>query len=178
MTVMEDVLLSSNPRCFLLSTLLCLPLASAATTVHRCEDGEGRITFTTLSCTAGERLSQHEVRTYLPGSTVAVMPDADTTDTSGMKIPPRPLVVVGRQEAPCDPPIDARQRRDAILNKRIIAGMTVRDVESVLGKPDKINVQNSSTSYRYTPKRGRSAQVVFDEKGCVKGKPQTAKSPQ
>ena len=169
--------MSSSPRCFLLLALLCLPLASTATTVHRCEDSEGRITFTTLSCTAGERLTQLEVRTYLPGSAAAVM-DVESTDTSGMKMPPRVLVVVGRQEAPCDPPIDARQRRDAILNKRIIAGMTVQDVESALGKPDKINIRNSSTSYRYTAKRGRSAQVVFDEKGCVKGKPQTAKSPQ
>ncbi|MNR66396.1 hypothetical protein D3C85_1898600 [compost metagenome] len=57
--------------------------------------------------------------------------------------------------------------------------MSQQDVESALGKPDKVSIKNSSTSYRYDTKRGRSAHVEFDEKGCTKGKAklQTAKSP-
>jgi len=52
-------------------------------------------------------------------------------------------------------------------------------VESALGKPDKVNIRTSTTSYRYDLKRGRSAQIDFDERGCVKGKAKsrTAKSP-
>ena len=75
--------------------------------------------------------------------------------------------------------ISTRERRAAIIDQRIVAGMSQQDVESALGKPDKINIRNSSTSYRYDAKRGRSAQVEFDEKGCTKGKAksQTAKSP-
>lgn len=66
--------------------------------------------------------------------------------------------------------MDAGQRREAIMNRRIVAGMNQRDVESALGKPDAIKIRNSSTRYTYKAKKGRSAEVVFDEKGCVKAK--------
>lgn len=91
----------------------------------------------------------------------------------------RELTVVGQSEDKCGNLIDAKQRREAIINQRVVAGMTQQDVESALGKPDKISIRNSATSYRYDLKRGRSAHVEFDEKGCVKGKAksQTAKSP-
>jgi len=169
--------LSSITRCIWLFTLLCQPLIAMASTVHRCEDDQGHITFTTLSCTPGERLSTHEVRSYMPGTTMAILPEAENVETSRMNIKPKELVVVGQQERPCGGDINPSQRREAIINRRIIAGMNQQDVESVLGKPDKISTRNSGTSYQYAPKRGRSAQVVFDEKGCVKGKSQTAKSP-
>ena len=52
---------------FLLTTLLCLPPLLHAKTVHRCEAANGHVTFTTLSCTAGESLSLQDVRTFTPG---------------------------------------------------------------------------------------------------------------
>jgi len=74
---------------------------------------------------------------------------------------------------------DAREHAEAIINPRVVAGMSQQDVESALGKPDKISIRNSATSYRYDTQRGHSAQVEFDERGCTKGKAkfQTAKSP-
>ena len=168
-----------NACYFLLIALLCLPPAALASTVHRCEAANGRITFTTLSCTAGESLSLQEVRTFTPGSTVSLMPEADFRETSRMNIKRRELTVVGQTEDNCGNQIDARERREAIINQRIVAGMTRQDVESALGKPDKISIRNSATSYRYDTKRGRSAHVEFDERGCTRGKAksQTAKSP-
>ena len=164
---------------FLLTALLCLPLEAFAVTVHRCEAANGRITFTTLGCATDDSLSLQDVRTFTPGSTVALMPEADTRETSGMKIKRREPTVVGQTEDKCGNVINARERRDAIINQRVDAGMSQQDVESALGKPDKITVRNSTTSYRYDTKRGRSAQVEFDEKGCTKGKAKsrTAKSP-
>ncbi|MBF6041454.1 MULTISPECIES: hypothetical protein [Pseudomonas] len=164
---------------FLLTTLLCLPPLLHAKTVHRCEAANGHVTFTTLSCTAGESLSLQDVRTFTPGSTMALMPDANTGETSGMKNIRREPIIAGQAEDKCGNLISARERREAIINQRVVAGMSQQDVESALGKPDKINIRNSSTSYRYDAKRGRSAQVEFDEKGCTKGKAksQTAKSP-
>lgn len=168
-----------NAHCFLLLALPCLAFEAIATTVHRCESANGRITFTTLSCAAGDSLSFQDVRTFTPGSTVALMPEADSRETSGMKNTRREPTVVGQTEDKCGNLISARERREAIINQRIVAGMSQQDVESALGKPDKVSIRNSTTSYRYDTKRGRSAHVDFDEKGCTreKAKSRTAKSP-
>jgi hypothetical protein len=169
----------SNAHCFLLIALLCPSPWALATTVHRCEAANGRITFTTLSCTAGESLSLQDVRTFTPATMTALMPEAEVRATSSMKIKRRELTVVGQSEDKCGNLISARERREAIINQRVVAGMSVRDVESALGKPDKISIGNSVTRYRYDIKRNRSAHVEFDERGCTKGKAksQTAKSP-
>ncbi|MBC8997949.1 cell envelope protein SmpA [Pseudomonas sp. N40(2020)] len=164
---------------FLLTSLLCLPPTGAATSLHRCEAPDGGITFTSMSCALGEQLSVQEVHPYLPGSVVAIMPEHNHEEISGMKTRSAEPGLVGGVEDKCGNLIDARQRREAILNQRVIAGMSQQDVESALGKPDKVNIRTSTTNYRYNLKRGRSAQVDFDEKGCVKGKAKTrtAKSP-
>ena len=169
----------SHSHYFLLTTLLCLPPCLHAQTIHRCEADDGLITFTTLSCTAGENLSLQDVRALPPSSTVAVMPEADNREKTDTKVKRREPTIVGSTEDKCGNLISARERREAIINQRVIAGMSQQDVESALGKPDKVSVRNSATSYRYDTKRGRSANVEFDEKGCTKGKAksQTAKSP-
>ena len=168
-----------DAHCFLLLALLCLPPEALATTVHRCESANGHVTFTTLSCEAGEKLSLQDVRTFIPGTTVALMPEADRRETPGMNIKRREPTVVGQSEDRCGNQINARERREAIINQRIVAGMSQQDVESALGKPDKISIRNSATTYRYDTRRGRSAHVEFDENGCTRGKAKsrTAKSP-
>ncbi|MVV50292.1 cell envelope protein SmpA [Pseudomonas sp. PB120] len=163
----------------LLIALLCSPSWALATTIQRCEAIDGRVRFTTLGCSTGESLSLQEVRTLTPGTTTALIPEADIRGTSATKTKRREPTVVGQSEDKCGNLISARERREAIINQRIVAGMSQQDVESALGKPDKISIRNSATSYRYDTKRGRSAQVEFDERGCTKGnaKSQTAKSP-
>ncbi|WP_322615258.1 cell envelope protein SmpA [Pseudomonas sp. BIC9C] len=162
----------------LLSLLGPLPLA-LATTIQRCEAADGRITFTTLSCAAGERVSLQDVRAFAPGSTMVLMPPAEPRETSAMNIKRKEPTVVGQTQDKCGNLISARERREAIINQRVVAGMSQQDVESSLGKPDRISIRNSATTYRYDTKRGRSAQVEFDERGCTKGKAKsrTAKSP-
>ena len=169
----------SKTSLFVLTSLLFLPPAGAATSLHRCEAADGRITFTSMSCANGEKLSVQEVHPYLPGSVVAIMPEHNHEEISGMKNTGREPGIVGHTQDKCGNLIDARQRREAIINRRVIAGMSQQDVESALGKPDKVNIRTSTTSYRYDLKRGRSAQVDFDERGCVKAKAKsrTAKSP-
>jgi len=171
--------MSLTAQIFLLLNLLCPPPLALATTIARCEAANGRITFTTLSCASGDSLSLQDVRTFTPGSTMELMPRAESRETSGMKIKRREPTIVGRTEDKCGNLIDPRERREAIINQRVVAGMSQQDVESAFGKPDKISIRNSVTSYRYDNQRGRSALVEFDEKGCTKGKAksQTAKSP-
>jgi len=171
-------MLSRTSR-FVVISLLCLPPAGAATTLHRCEAPDGSITFTSMSCANDELLAVQHVHPYSPGSVVPIMPEHNHEEISGMTIKGREPGIVGSQEDKCGNLIDARQRREAIINQRVIAGMSQQDVESALGKPDKVSIRTSTTSYRYDLKRGRSAQVDFDERGCVKGKSKsrTAKSP-
>ena len=166
-----------KPAFFLLTALLQVTPSNAAT-LHRCQASDGRITFTSMSCATGEQLSIQEVHPYSPGW-VAIMPEFDHETVTGMKDRGREPGIVGGAEHKCGNLIDSRQRREAIINRRVVAGMSQRDVESALGKPDKINTRTSTTSYRYDLKRGRSAQIDFDERGCVKGKTKsrTAKSP-
>ena len=168
-----------NAHWLLLLALLCLPLRSMAATVHRCDGADGRITFTTLSCATGERFSMQEVRPFTPGSLVQMMPEAEPRGLSNKKIRNREPTVVGGAEDKCGNLISAGERRQAIISRRIVAGMSRQDVESALGRPDKVTTRNASMSYRYNNKRGRSAHVEFDEKGCTQGKSKsrTAKSP-
>jgi hypothetical protein len=167
-------------RYFLLITLLCQTPSAPATTIHRCEASNGRLTFTTLSCAASESRSIQEVRTHTPTNQLtALMPEPETRHTSGTNNKRNEPTIVGKSEDGCANRLSARERREAIINQRVVAGMSQQDVESALGKPDKISIRNSSTSYRYETKRGRSAHIEFDERGCTKGKAksQTAKSP-
>ncbi|WP_454566109.1 cell envelope protein SmpA [Pseudomonas sp. AIG] len=168
-----------KPSHLVLTSLLCLPPTGVALTFHRCEAADGSITLTSMSCAQGEQRSAQEVHPYSPGSVVAVMPEHNHEETSGMTTKGREPGIIGHTEDPCGNLIDARQRRAAIINRRVIAGMSQQDVESALGKPDKVNIRTSTTSYRYDLKRGRSAQIDFDERGCVKAKAKsrTAKSP-
>ncbi|QXI16557.1 cell envelope protein SmpA [Pseudomonas hamedanensis] len=167
----------SKSALILLTALLHTTL-SKATTLHRCQAPDGSVTFTSMSCAAGEQLSLQEVHSYSPGW-VAIMPEFNHEAVTGMKDRGREPGIIGGAEHKCGNLIDSSQRREAIINRQVIAGMSQRDVESALGKPDKINTRTSTTSYRYDLKRGRSAQIDFDERGCVKGKAKsrTAKSP-
>ena len=161
-----------------LATLLYLPLETPGATIIRCERADGRITFTTMSCAIDESLSYQKVNPYRPGTNIPLAPQQQR-QTSNLKIDHRDPLVVGQAVDKCANLISASERREAIINQRVIAGMTQQDVESALGKPDKISIRNSSTRYHYQAKRGRSASIEFDERGCTKGKAksQTAKSP-
>lgn len=168
-----------KPYAFLLlPCLLYLPSSGAALTLHRCETSDGNVTFTSMSCAEGEQRSIQEIHPYSPGS-VAIMPEHNHEQTTALKTMRREPGVIGQIQDSCANLIDNRQRREAIINRRVIAGMSQQDVESALGKPDKVSIQTSTTRYRYNFKRGRSAQIDFDERGCVKAKAKsrTAKSP-
>jgi hypothetical protein len=173
-------LMPAYVRCLLLTTLLCQSPCVPATTIQRCEASNGRITFTSMSCAANESRSIQEVRTHTPtNEPTTFLPEAETRRPSGINGKRKEPTIVGKSEDGCGNLISARERREAIINQRVVAGMSQQDVESALGKPDKVTIRNASISYRYETKRGRSAHIEFDERGCTKGKAksQTAKSP-
>ena len=161
-----------SSRQLICCTLLLLPIPTLATTVHRCEDGAGNVTFTLLGCPDGQVLQLQKAFNAPPGTAAGLLPPAEgvNRDTQTAANPPKELVVVGQKDDGCGNRLSAEQRRRAIINLQTPTGMTKRDVESMLGKPDKIVSRNGEVRYVYNEKKGRSSQVTFDEGGCVKGK--------
>lgn len=152
-------------------TLPWLALQANAAAVQRCENAVGHVTFTSLGCAPHETLLIQNAVNSAPGDSKATTLKSRPKETSGTKSAHEPLVIVGQSDDGCGNLLTAKERRQAIINQRVVPGMSQREVESALGKPDKISIRNATTSYRYDAKKGRSAQIVFDEKGCVKGKP-------
>ncbi|KPW09057.1 Uncharacterized protein ALO42_00934 [Pseudomonas syringae pv. atrofaciens] len=152
------------------SALLCLPATATASNVHRCEDASGKITFTTLGCPDGHSTRLQSAFNAPPGTRIDVLPPASTAQTARGKPADQTVVVVGTRDDGCGNRLSAEQRRAAIINQRTPPGMTQRDVESLLGRPDKVTNRNGELHYVYNQKKGRSNKVTFDEHGCVKGK--------
>lgn len=157
-------------RTLLLIALPCFALSALSATVQRCEDPNGQITFTTLGCADTDSMQSYEAYNAPPGSGVPLLPETHRSSPSIQGTAKKELVVVGQHDDGCGNRVSSEQRRRAIINQRTLAGMSMRDVESALGKPDRIVNRNGETRYSYTEKKGRSNQVVFDENGCVKGK--------
>ncbi|MCF7536490.1 DUF4124 domain-containing protein [Pseudomonas petrae] len=157
-----------NTEKLFITLLLFLPLGAGATTVNRCQDQSGSVTFTTLSCPSGQATTPQGINPA-SGMSVAPPPPASKVDTPQDR-KSREVVVVGQRDDGCGNILSAEQRRKAIINQQTPTGMTKRDVESLLGRPDKIISRNAEVRYVYDEKKGRSRQVSFDEHGCVKGK--------
>jgi hypothetical protein len=157
-----------NAGTLFITLLLFLPTSAVASTVNRCQDHSGNVTFTTLSCPDGQAINPQGIN---PVSGMAYTPPpppskTDTRQTRKLK----EVVVVGQRDDGCGNILTAKQRRNAIINQQTPAGMSKRDVESLLGRPDKVISRNAEVRYVYEEKKGRSRQVSFDEHGCVKGK--------
>ena len=158
-----------------LPLLLALSLAPAgeAATVFRCEDASGHVTFTQLGCPnaqAGERI---EADNPPPGGT-SVTPMATPAP---LRREAPSVVVVGEGKEKCGARLGEQERRKAIVEQRIVAGMTRADVERALGKPDQVSGNNAEVTYRYKADKRRVARSVsFDQEGCVKGKSDSGSS--
>lgn len=149
--------------------LLC-PLHTLGSTVYRCEDANGHVTFTRQGCPDSQQQSLQQAYNPTPGSGKAV-PLAKPQKTSRSKNTDKPeLAVIGIKQDGCGNQLTSSERRAAIIKQQIRTGMSRADVESSLGKPDKISEQNGQTRYAYQGKQGNKRNISFDEAGCVKGK--------
>ncbi len=74
-------------------------------------------------------------------------------------------MVVGEQDDGCGNLLNSRERYHHIIKQQIRSGMSRRDVEKALGKPEKISRRNGRTHYQYAEQR-----ISFDRAGCGRGK--------
>lgn len=154
--------------------LLCSSALIQASSVQRCEDADGNITFTSLGCPSDHNVQWQKAYNAPPGTVIPLLPGAGQPENTNRKpaqaAREKELVVVGQRDDGCGNRLNAEQRRRAIINQQTPPGMTRKDVESSLGRPDKVVSRNGETRYVYHEKKGRSSQVTFDEYDCVKGK--------
>ncbi|HSC82917.1 MAG TPA: DUF4124 domain-containing protein [Pseudomonas sp.] len=150
------------------ASLLCPTLL--ASTVFRCEDSSGHITYTLQGCPTEARQDLQNADNPTPGQGKAV-PLAKTNKRDGKRSKKTDeLVVVGEKQDGCGNRITGSTRRTAMIRQQVRSGMTQADVQSSLGAPDKITSQDGQTRYHYEDKKGNRRQVTFDEAGCVKAK--------
>jgi hypothetical protein len=151
--------------------LLLCPAPLLAASVFRCEDANGHLTFTSQGCPSEQQQRLQHASNATPGSGKPVAMAKPATLQRDMPPPTSSkLVVVGQQDDGCGNRITGSTRRQAMIKHEVRAGMTLADVESTLGRPNKISSQNGQLRYQYLDNQGRSRQVSFDENRCVKGK--------
>jgi len=80
------------------------------------------------------------------------------------------VATTGTSQSTCGEALSSSERRRAVIRQQIRSGMSQRDVENALGKPDKVTSNNGQTRYHYADEKGNRRQVSFDESGCVKSK--------
>lgn len=143
-----------------------------AASVYRCEDDSGHITFTLQGCATNQHLQVQNADNPTPGSgkPVPLAKSQKHRRSKAHKNQEQQLVVVGEHQDGCGNKVTGASRRSAMISQHVRSGMTQKDVESALGKPDKISSQNGQMRYLYRDKEGNSKQVSFDESGCVRGK--------
>ncbi|NQD92346.1 DUF4124 domain-containing protein [Pseudomonas sp. CrR25] len=152
------------------ATLLC-PTPLLASTVFRCEDANGHITFTQQGCAIEHDQQLQSAYNPTPGSGKPIpLAKSGKTPRAAPKAKASEPVVVGELQDGCGNQVTGSTRRDAIVKRQIRSGMTRADVESSLGTPDKTSSQNGQTRYHYRDRQGNTRQVSFDEAGCVKGR--------
>ncbi len=154
--------------------LLILIDFAQASGIQRCEDAMGHVTFTSLGCPDAQVMQPQGAYNAPPGSTTYLLPPAEPQGPAnhkpGQANRSKDIVIAGERDDGCGNRLSGEQRRRAVINQQTPPGMTRRDVESLLGRPDKVTTRNGETRYVYHEKKGRSSQVTFDQNGCVKGK--------
>lgn len=150
-----------------LALLVAFTATARATTVLRCEDAQGRITYSQHGCPS-DQLQQlqdaHNPRPSGSGPTTQ-MTSATLRQALAGEFKSQGI---GQKDDGCGNQLDSRSRRESVIKGKIRAGMTRADVESALGKPERVSGQNGTLRFHYQAKNGRSQQVTFDENGCVK----------
>src|SRR5690606_28366574 len=157
-----------------LIALPCLPQTPLnAASVFRCSDADGNVSFNQHGCPPDSQVEHQRTRTPNLLSSEPIL-----EEIGGRYFPShnwespersREIVVVGEREEVCGNLISPQERRRAIIRKQVRKGMTRADVESALGRPDRISATNGQVRYHYKAKKGAGQLVAFDEDGCVKG---------
>jgi hypothetical protein len=158
-------------HCAAFCAILLCPLPTLGSSVFRCEDAKGHITFTRQGCPEAHNQRLQQAHNPTPGSGKPVpLAKPRKAPRESKKNAAHELTVIGVKQDGCGNHLSSSERRAAIIKQQIQPGMSRADVESSLGKPDRISEQNGKVQFAYQSKKGNKRNVSFDEAGCVKGK--------
>jgi hypothetical protein len=151
--------------------LLLAATPTLATSIYRCVNETGKLTFTRHGCPANQIAQIQEAVNPTPGSGKAVRLAKPSTQRNSLKgETTRQLTVVGEQDDGCGNRVTGSARRSAMISEKILPGMTRADVDSAFGTPDSVTSRNGQVQYRYISDKGRTRTISFDEHGCTRGK--------
>lgn len=144
---------------------------TAATSIYRCSDANGNLTFTQQGCPLEQTGEVTASANPTPGSGEAIpLAQPVTRKKTRQDRSSREITVVGAKDDGCGNLITGSAKRDALIKKQVHPGMSRADVESAFGTPDAITSRNGKVQYRYSSRKGRTRTVTFDQHGCVGGK--------
>ena len=144
--------------------------AALATSIYRCIDESGNLTFTHQGCPPQQTTEQQQAFNPTPGSGKPVPMAKAHRQRPAKQKQEQTLTVVGEADDGCGNRITGSARRSAMINQQSRPGMTRADIESIFGKPDNVTSRNGQTQYRYSANKGRTHSISFDENNCVIGK--------
>lgn len=157
----------SLPLCAWL--LIVGPSHTSASSVFRCVDSTGHVTFTRHGCSSEQEQQLQNAYNPTPGSGKPVpLAKPAKAPSSAPATTRADVVVVGERESPCGTPLSGSERREAMIKRHVRAGMTQDDVVSMFGRPDQTSSRNGEQRFQYRDRQGNSRTVNFDDSGCVK----------
>lgn len=151
-------------------SLLLLSTPAFSASVFRCIDQTGHVTFSQQGCPEDHKQQRQRATNPTPSTGKAVPMATLKTKKSAARVESENLAIVGERDDGCGNRVTGSERRSAIINKQIRAGMTRSDVESALGRPENITSSNGRERLRFRSSSGQVRTVSFDEHGCVLGR--------
>ncbi len=156
--------------------LASLTRPTGATSVTKCVDTHGQVTYTQQQCPDSTRQSEtipaDNPTISAPGehtrmaSPVTAGPGASTT--------PPVIVVGGTGGSPgCETGLSEQALRTAKVRGEIVPGMSRADIESLYGRPiGGVNARGAGVNTYWYNRRTRIS-IRFDQNGCVTGTEQS-----
>lgn len=155
----------------LLSFILWALFSTAnASSIQRCEDAQGRITFSQHGCPSEQLQQQISAHNPTPGGNQPRTMAGHQTRPETAPRPVNDIMVVGQREDGCGNRVNGTERRTAMIRQQVLPGMTRADVLSSLGTPQRISRHNAHEQFHYTRADGSRYSIRFDHNGCVSGK--------
>jgi len=150
--------------------LLLTTTPTLATSIYRCVDETGHLTFTRQGCPTHQTSEKQQAFNPTPSSSTTVPMAKPQKKRTERRKKDQSLTIVGEQDDGCGNRMTGSARRNAMISQQSRPGMTRADIESTFGKPDSITSRNGQVQYRYSARKGRTHTISFDENGCVRGK--------
>lgn len=158
--------------CAGICALLLYPSAPAsASTVFRCEDSKGHITYTLHGCPGQRQQGLQEATTPRPAK-ARPSPGQDQEAAQQARAKDEQLVVVGTKQDGCSNQLQQQRTARAVIRQQIRSGMTQRDVEEARSASLTRSPTNDGQT-RYPLHRRQGQQTpgeLQSEYGCVKAK--------